>query len=50
MVVWDSMAVSVSVAHPRDHVADWELRLAAAAQQLERGSYRTSLALEKIKI
>lgn len=42
--------VDCLVTYPRDHVVDWELGFAAAAQLHERVSYRISLALEEIKI
>ena len=44
------MAVSVSVVHPHDYAADWELWLAATAQHHEWVPYHISLAGEKINI
>ena len=42
------MVVSASVVYPRDHIADWELWLAATGQHQERELYHMSLAWEKI--
>lgn len=48
MIVWVQRVINVSVIYPCDHMADWQLRFAAAAQHHERVSYRMSLAWEKI--
>ena len=44
------IAVSVLGDHSRGRVADWELRLALAAQHHERGPYSISLAQEKVQM
>lgn len=44
------MALSVSVMDTRDHVADWELRLTAAAQRHQRVLCHISLVQEKLRI
>lgn len=43
------MAISVSVVDTRDHVADGELRLTAAAQHHQRVLYPISRVQEKLR-
>ena len=46
MIVW--VQRFINGIYPCDHMADWQLRFAAAAQHHERVSYRMLLAWEKI--
>ena len=50
LVEKNRIVVSLSVVYPRDHVADWELWLAASAQHHKRVLHCILLAQEKIKI